>query len=271
MDEFVTAGDAATFLGDLEDGTVDLLLTDPPYYGIVQDGWDNQWKDDRHFADWLSRILLAGLPKLSPTGSLVFFGALGRHKSHPLFRVVMALEDGGYCYRNWVTWKKRRAYGKSHDYLYTREEILWFSRSHERTEVTFNKPYTEEKRGYDGFDEKYKAHSEFKRVSNVWNDIDDPGTIVDTVTELFRPERVCQKPIKLMERLLLTHSNEGDMVVDPFSGWGSTGVATTRLKRRFRGCEAIPEDAAAANGRVQAEFNAQASEDQDDVMGLFGD
>ncbi len=247
MGSYVIPCTADALLDQVPDGTVHLLLTDPPYYGITDDAWDNQWASDREFADWLSGIFLRALPKLTPTGSLVFFGGLGRHGSHPLFRVVTALEEGGYTFRNWVTWRKRRAYGKSHDYLYVREEILWFSRSPERTGVTFNKPYTEELRGYAGFNPKYPAHSEFKRVGNVWTDIDP---VVDDCPELMRPKRSCQKPERLMERLVSAHSNEGDLVVDPFCGWGSTGVSAVSLGRRFSGCEAIEADARAANERV---------------------
>jgi DNA modification methylase len=238
---------ADTLLDTLPDASVDLFLTDPPYYGITSDAWDNQWANERAFADWLSAILLLALPKLTPTGSLVFFGGLGRHGSHPLFRVVTALEDGGYTFRNWVTWRKRRAYGKSHDYLYVREEILWFSRSPERTEVTFNKPYTDQL-AIPAFDPKYQSDNPFKRVGNVWTDVDP---VIDDVTELFRPKRSCQKPPKLMDRLVSTHSNEGDLVVDPFSGWGSTGVSSVSLGRKFLGCEAIEEDARAADERVR--------------------
>lgn len=266
MSEYIVGAEASEFLRDLEDDSVDLLLTDPPYYGVVEDAWDNCWANERAFATWLSELLLLALPKLTPTGSLVFFGALGRHGSHPLFRVVTALEDGGYTFRNWITWKKRRAYGKSHDYLYTREEVLWFSRSPERTEIRFNKPYTDEIRGYEGFDPKYKALSKFKRAANVFNDIEDPGTVVDTVTEIFNPQRTCQKPRKLMERFILAHSDPGDLVVDPFSGWGTTGIEAVRLGRRFRGCEGIPEDARAANERVLEEVR---SAEDDGVLGLF--
>ena len=266
--KYVRGCDAGGFLHELENDSVDLLLTDPPYFGITDDAWDNQWTDEKHFARWLSGLFLDALPKLTPTGSLVFFGALGKHGAHPLFRIVTALEDGGYTFRNWVTWKKRRAYGKSHDYLYTREEILWFSRSAVRTQVTFNKPYTEELRGYDGYDPNYKALSEYKRVANVFADIDDPGTIIDTITELFRPQRSCQKPPKLMERLVNTHSDKGQLVIDPFSGWGSTGVSAVTLGRRFMGCEAIGEDAIKADQRIVAA--AQPEEpDGDDALSFF--
>lgn len=127
----------------------------------------------------------------------------------------------------------------SHDYLFCREEIAWYSVSPQRTEVTFNIPLLDVKRGYEGWNEKYKAKSEFKRVSNVWDDI----------PEIFRPERNTQKPLLLMNRLVKTHSNPGDLVVDPFVGWGSTGVSALALGRRFQGSEKIPEDAAKADER----------------------
>ena len=247
MSPYVIPCTADTLLDRIPDGTVNLILTDPPYHGITTDDWDNQWPTERAFAEWLSAILIRALPKLTATGSLVFFSALGRHGSHPLFRVVTALEDGGYTFRNWITWKKRRAYGKSHDYLYAREEVLWFSRSPERTEVTFNKPYLDEKRGYAGFDKDHPALSEYKRVGNVWTDVDP---VIEDCPELMRPKRSCQKPEKLMDRLVSTHSNPGDMVVDLFCGWGSTGVSAVSLGRKFLGCEAIVADAHSANDRV---------------------
>lgn len=279
---YVEANKADQFLAKFPDNSIDLLLTDPPFFGIVKDAWDNQWKTEREFATWLSALFLQALPKLTPRGSLVFFGATGRHKCHPLFRIITALEDGGYTFRNWVTWKKRRGYGKSHDYLYIREEILWFSRSPVRTEVNFHKPLTKEIRGYDGFNKNYKAHSEFKRVGNVMNDITegkDPianlapewvdPPLVEDISELFRPERSCQKPPRLMERLVHTHSSRGQLVVDPFCGWGTTGVAAVKMDREFRGCEMIPADAEAANQRV---LHAKENNGWDDpsVLELFG-
>lgn len=248
MSPYVLPCTADALLDTLPDASVDLFLTDPPYHGIVGDSWDNQWADDRAFAEWLSAILLRALPKLTPTGSLVFFGAMGRHGSHPLFRVVTALEDGGFHWREWITWKKRRGFGKDKSYLYTREEILWFSRSPERTSVTFNKPYLSEKRVGAGWNKDYPALSEFKRVGNVWTDIDP---VIDDCPELMRPKRSCQKPEKLMDRLIATHSNPGDMVVDLFCGWGSTGISAVSMGRRFLGCEAIEADALAADERVR--------------------
>lgn len=234
---------AEELVDKLEDNSVRLLLTDPPFYGIVSEDWDNQWEDSAQFSSWLYRIFRDYERKLTPDGSIVFFAGLGKHGIHPLFSVVNMMETT-YTFRNWITWKKRRAYGKSHDYLYCREEILWFSKSPERKEVVFNIPLLQEKRGYAGFDKKYPAKSEFKRVSNVWTDIENyipDSTVIEDIPELMRPKRSCEKPIALMERLVATHSNEGDLVVDCFAGTGATGKACENLNRRFIGCDVDKE------------------------------
>lgn len=236
----VVAQDCMDFIKSLADNSVDLLLFDPPYAGIVEDSWDNQWKSNEAYVNWILDLLKLAKPKMKETGSVIFFGGLGKHNDRPFFKTLIGIEEQNlYHYRNMITWAKRRAYGKSHDYLFTREEIVWYSVSPERTKVTFNIPYLDEKRGYAGFNKKYPAKSEFKRVTNVWTDI----------TELFKTERNCQKPLPLLKRLIETHSNVGDLVVDPFVGYGSTGMAALALDRQFLGCEKIEEDAKAANAR----------------------
>lgn len=273
--EFVIHADCFDFVDALEPNSVQLVATDPPYMGIVEDSWDNQWPTTKAYVDWMYALFVALKPKMTKTASLLFFGGIGKHGQRPFFKLMEKIEETcmastqnrGPCgfpadahplltcpgfeslftYRNTITWKKRRAYGKSHDYLFCREEIAWYSVSAERTEVTFNIPLTDVKRGYAGFNEKYPAKSEFKRVSNVWDDI----------PELMRPERNTQKPIPLMERVVRTHSNEGDKVVDPFCGWGTTGVASENLGRDFLGSEAIEADAEKANKRCLAAHRAR--------------
>lgn len=240
---YVVDQDCKTFLNSLQDGSVDLFLTDPPYMGVLKKKWDNQWATVDAYVEWMVDLLRVLKPKMKPRGSIIFFGGVGKHGERPFFKLLDKIESENlYHYRNLITWSKRRAYGKEFDYLFCREEIAWYSMSEERTQVTFNIPLTTQLRGYKGFSSKYPAKSAYKRVSNVWTDI----------PELMRPEREAQKPIPLMERLINTHSNPGDLVVDPFVGWGTTGVAALRLGRRFLGSEAIKEDAEAANARCEA-------------------
>jgi len=235
--QYIRHSDALKFVESLPENSVDLVLTDPPYYGIVKDSWDNQWNSVEDFVAWLFWIFTACRRVLKPTGSIVFFGGIGKSQQRPLLRMIEAM-DRRFVYQNWITWGKKRAYGKKDDYLFTREEILWYTMSES---FTFNIPLLAEKRGYAGFNAKYPAKSEFKRVTNVWSDI----------PELFRPKRYCQKPEPLMARLIETHSNPSDTIIDPFAGYGSTGMVALKLRRQFQGCEIIEADAVAANQRCK--------------------
>jgi DNA modification methylase len=160
------------------------------------------------------------------------FQAIGKHDQHPIFEIMSGIERSWH-FRNWITWKKARAFGKKCNYLFCREEIIWFSASGKNEEVIFNVPFTTERL-------KRPGKTEFKKVSNVWDD----------VTQVFRPERSCRRPMPLIARLVKAHSNPRDLVVDFFSGYGTTGIVSHHLNRRFLGCEFIGEDAAAANRRV---------------------
>lgn len=240
MIQYVTDQDCFSFVNSLQDGSVKLFLTDPPYKGIVKESWDNQWKTTQDYVDWMYSLLAAVKPKMADNGSVIFFGGIGKHGDHPFFEVIKKVDDSNlYTYRNMITWMKKRGYGKSHDYLFTREEIVWYSVSPKRTQIVFNKPLSKALRGYPGYNKKYPALSAYKRITNVWTDI----------SELFKTERNTQKPIPLMARFVETHSNPGDLVVDPFCGWGTTGVAALQLGRDFRGCERIAADAILANDR----------------------
>jgi len=247
-EQFVFQSDAIDFAERFAPGSIDLLLFDPPYYKIVRHDLDNQWTSVQDFVAWFVRLLRGYRPKLKPNASVVFFGALGSHGVRPFQRVMMEVEEPlnrlNLTYRNCITWKKRRGYGKSHDYLFCREEIAWYSANPERTGVTFNIPYLNEKRGYEGWNKDYPAKSEYKRVSNVFADIG----------EVMHPKRTCQKPVELLARLVNTHSNPGDLVVDPFSGWGTTGIASVLNGRDFLGCEAMA-DWGAADTRIVDAYN----------------
>jgi len=68
-----------------------------------------------------------------------------------------------------------------------------------------------------------------------------------------------QKPIALLERIILASTNEGDLVMDPFSGSSTTGVAAIRLKRRFVGIELESEYLSLSVKRLEQEINARKS------------
>jgi DNA modification methylase len=155
---------------------------------------------------------------------------------------VVAGVERTWHFRNWITWKKGRAFGKGSNYLYGRDEIIWFSASAEEERVTFNIPLLDKRN-------KQPSKNEFKRATNVWDDME----------QVFRPARTCQRPLPLIARLIKAHSNPGDLVSDFFSGFGTTGIVAHNLGRRFKGCEAIEADAREANRRVRAALQGRAS------------
>ena len=69
---------------------------------------------------------------------------------------------------------------------------------------------------------------------------------------MHRPERSCRRPLPLISRLIKTHSDQGDLVVDFFAGYGTTGIVAHNLGRRFLGCEQVEKDAQEADRRVSA-------------------
>lgn len=193
---------------------IDLVVTDPPYGGMLAEGWD------RKSYYYAIQLLLEKL--LKPGGTAYVWGGIGTPGNRPFFKWLSTVESSGILtLYNVITWRKRRAYGKKDDYLFTREECAMLVKGEKPK--TFNIPLLDEKRGYAGYNADYPAKSEFLRRTNVWTD----------VTELFKGKiHPAEKPSRLAEIMIETSSNPDDLVVDFFAGSGSTGVAAQKLNRR---------------------------------------
>ena len=76
----------------------------------------------------------------------------------------------------------------------------------------------------------------------------------DDITEK-RYNHPTQKPVKLMRRLIEKFTREGDFIIDPYCGSGSTLVACAKLGREFIGCDINPEYCKIANNRIQKELS----------------
>ena len=201
----------------IADGSVDLIITDPPYGRIVAENWDRTWtiEDQWRLTRELERTL-------KPGGTAYVWGGIGKPKDRILFEWLSRVEKESFL-TVWdlVTWSKRRAYGKKDRLLFTREECVMLVKGNKP--ATFNVPYLDQLRGYAGFNKKYPAKSEYKRRTNVWSD----------VTELFSGKiNPCEKPVRLSEIMIETSSSPGDLVVDFFAGAGGVAVAAKKLGRK---------------------------------------
>ena len=215
----------------IQDRSVDLCLTDPPYAeGLKRNGsdvWDSKAEgkkfDVASFMRQVERVL-------NDDGQAL------------IFCTDVLLPDylsnlNGLKLKQILHWHKtnRRYKHSTGQYLETIEYILWIVRP-ESLFITFNE------KGIDKelcgstmtafFESGQTAGGE--KLTN-----EDGGTL-----------HPCQKPYKLIKSLLLTHSNRGDKVIDPFMGSGTTAEACTKWEREFWGCDMNPEYHKKASMRV---------------------
>lgn len=216
--------DCTDYLKTLEDNSIDLILLDPPYFGIVKDDWDNQWNSDEDFLNWCKEWMIECLRVLKDTGSFYIWGQVGE-KSDILIHQKLLLDSLGFHFKDWITWKKRRGLGNRKGWLYTREECLWFVKDNNQFYWNEDEQYSDEKSDFTKGFSGYELKSEYKRITNVWDDI--PEFIGNKGILHYTP-----KPIEAIERIIQTATKEGDIVLDVFAGSGTTGIASRNLNRK---------------------------------------
>jgi len=214
-------------------GSLVLTIADPPYGNIVDEEWD-QATDDETFAKWMINWTRK-IERMSVDGAALYvWGGIGKPGFRPFYRYLYDVESSTlFNIANHITWSKKRAYGVSHNYLFTREELAYFIKGDIKKPRMFNIPLLETKRGYAGYNKKYPAKSKFLRRTSVWRDI----------TEILKGKtHVAQKPQRLMEIPIEVHTQKGEYVLDPFAGSGTTAHAARTLERKFVVVEKDPEE-----------------------------
>jgi modification methylase len=234
-------------MADLPAASVDLVFADPPYNLQLQgdlkrpddskvDAVDDDWDKFSSFAayDDFTRAWLLGVKRvLKPTGTLWVIGSY-----HNIFRVGAILQDLGFWVLNDVVWRKTNPMPNFRGRRFTNahETMIWAARDQGGKGYTFNY-------------EALKAGNEDIQVRSDW-----------TIPLCTGEERLkggdgkklhpTQKPEALLARVILSSSRPGDLILDPFSGTGTTGATAKRLGRRFIGVERDPAYAAAAEARI---------------------
>lgn len=206
-------------------GPYDLIIADPPYGRIVSADWDHAWvaSDYIRFMDDLQACVDVG-------ATCYVWGGVGKPKDRVFFEFLSRVElETAWTLHNVITWGKKRAYGTRTNYLFTREELAMFTMGKPKT---FNVPYLDELRGYDGYNKDYPALDARKRRTNVWSD----------VTEVMRGKKhECEKPVRIAEILIETSSNPGDLVLDAFGGCGNVSRTAERMGRKWHYVDTDPE------------------------------
>lgn len=260
--------DCLEFMKSLESNSVDLIIADGPANGIVKDNWDNQWNDEDSYVEWLVDRVVEMERILKPTGSLYLYQWIGEKNPLTMAKVILEISKRtSLVFKNIITWRKDRGFGVSNNYMYVREEILFFTKS--KKDYTFNVQYGNIKRNYI----RKCGKSYYKRVGNVWVEIENDEfpiqNVFDDINEktyedIYNQRQTeysldtkskslhsTQKPIQLCDRLVLASSNENDLVYIPFCGSGSEIVSCIKNKRNYLSTEINREYIEIAKDRIK--------------------
>lgn len=251
-------GDCLKVLKLLPSESVDMVFADPPYnlsnngisckagkmVSVNKGKWDKSSGFEADFEfhfNWLDECRKV----LKPNGTLWVSGTY-----HSIYACGHAMQKLGYHILNDICWFKPNASPNLSCRFFTasHETLLW-ARKEKKSRHTFN--YSEMKKGT--FPEDKLKVSE-KQMRSVWS---IPATPQSEKTFGMHPT---QKPLALMDRVILSSTNVGDIVLDPFCGSASTGVSAIRHGRKFMGIEREREYIALANRRLESMRSADSDE-----------
>lgn len=219
--------DCLSFLSKLDDASVDLVLTDPPYF-IGFDGgkgWDSQWKSEQEYLDWCLEWTKECQRVLKPNRMLVVFGTL---KTDTFLRYKLLVNDLGLTGQNEIIWsynwggRTKSNFGRKHEYAWcwSKGEKFLFNADDVRIERKLKK--------------NPRTGLPFERgtiPTCVWEKNNH------TTSKEYVKWHATQKPFMILERIVSAYTNPGETVLDIFSGSGSTAISCDRTNRVFVGCE----------------------------------
>ncbi len=237
-------GDCLEALESLPPQSVDLVFADPPYHlsnggttcrggrraSVDKGAWDRSSgiaEDHAFQARWLTACRRV----LKPSGTIWVSGT-----QHVIFSVGYAMQELGFHLLNTVTWYKPNAAPNlaCRFFTHSTEILVWASPSR-------GKPLPHR------FNYKaMKAVNGGKQMRDLWQIVDRPEPFGEQVVwslptppvrEKAHGRHPTQKPLALLDRVLAASAGPGDLVLDPFCGSGTTGLAALRAGCRFLGIE----------------------------------
>ena len=221
-------GDSFKELKKIEPKSIDMIFADPPYFlsdgGITCSGgkmvsvnkgeWDKAksiTEKHKYNRKWIKLCYNV----LKDDGTIWISGTL-----HNIYSIGMALEQEGFKIINNITWRKSNPPPNisCRAFVHSTETILWAKKDLKKSKHKFNYELMKEINGG-------------KQMKDVWE------------SSLTKPsEKKCgkhptQKPMAILEKLILASTDEGDLILDPFNGSGTTGIVANKLKRKYIGID----------------------------------
>ncbi len=225
-------GDCFEILKKIELESIDMIFADPPYFlsndGITCKGgkmvsvnkgiWD-EGKDLKSKHEFNRKWISLCKNILTQNGTIWISGTL-----HNIYSIGMALEQEGFKIINNITWQKTNPPPNlaCRCFTHSTETILWAKKDEKKAKHLFNY-------------ELMKGMNAGKQMKDVWT-----GSLTKP-SEKSEGKHPTQKPEYLLEKIILASTNENDIVLDPFCGSGTTGVAACKNNRLFIGIDNVEE------------------------------
>ncbi|MDV2503545.1 MAG: site-specific DNA-methyltransferase [bacterium] len=220
-------GDCLEILPKVPEGSIDMIFADPPYF-LSNDGITchagrmvsvNKGKWDKspgvgEMHEFNSQWLAACQRVLKKDGTIWVSGT-----NHVIHSIGFAMQQLGFKILNDIVWYKRNAPPNlsCRYFTHSTEFVLWAAKS-EKSRHTFNYPLM-------------KEMNEGKQMRNVWEISAPPKA------EKLHGKHPTQKPLTLLTRIILASTQKDEIVLDPFNGSGSSGIASVRTGRKYVGIE----------------------------------
>jgi site-specific DNA-methyltransferase (adenine-specific) len=245
-------GDAIKVINELETASVDFVFADPPYF-LSNDGftvksgkavsvnkgvWDKSAGFESEIAfheSWITECLRV----LKPNGTIAISGTY-----HSIYKCGFLLQKLDCRIINDITWFKPNGAPAlaGRNFTASHETILWASKG-QKAKHTFNYSHS---RDWDVSNDLIYRRG--KQMRSVWSIPTTPKR------EKVFGNHPTQKPLELMKRLIALCTLEGDTVLDPFCGSGSTGVACVSLGRNFLGIDLDQSFLDLATKRIESAY-----------------
>ena len=244
----IETADNLTFMRSLPKESMHLIVTSPPYN--VGKAYEKRRSHEVYIEEQAAAIAEA-VRLLHPKGSICW--QVGNHVDdgevfpldillYPLFR------NHGLKLRNRIVWTFGHGLHCQKRFSGRHETILWFTRGDDHIfnldSVRIPSKYPEKKHFKGPRRGETSGNPLGKNPSDVW---DIPNVKANHVEKTDHP---CQFPVGLVERLVLSLTNRGDNVLDPYLGVGSSAVAALKNGRNAYGCDVMPEYVKIAQQRV---------------------
>ncbi len=246
----IIQGDCLELLKTIPDDSIDCTFADPPFN--LKKGYKS-YKDRlniQEYIDWCEQWITQMVRITKPTGSIFL------HNIPKWLTFYTEILNKQADFKHWISWDASTApMGKTLQPAHY--GILFYAKNVKQLKFyEIRHPHKRARKSgilakdYGG--KKGLLHPFGPLVSDVWTDI------FRVKHNKYRDDHPCQLPIHLLERIILMATDEGDIVLDPFNGTGTTAIAAKRLGRNYIGFELDPEYVAITKNKLaQEEANSK--------------